>query len=190
MLKRLYHWMGTQAQTPYAEGLLAICSFLESLIFPPVAPLFILCCLENRKKSYWFACIATVCSVLGGIVAFYIGAMMWATVGKQLVAWVASPESFASLVQQYTKYQALVVLIGAFAPVPYRLIGLTAGFCQLSVISFTLCSLLARAGRYFLLAAAINRWGNEMKQIIDRWFYQLVVTFVALVGIGLYGIRQ
>lgn len=190
MLKDLYQWMGTQAQTPHAAVLLAVCSFLESLIFPPVAPLFILCCLENRKRSYWFAAITTLCSVLGGVVAFYLGAFMWATIGQQLVAWVTSPATFAHLVAQYKQYQAVAVLVGAFAPVPYRLVGLTAGFCKLSLVSFVVCSLIARGARYFLLAAALNRWGVEIKQIIDRWFYQLVVTFVALIGIGFYGIRQ
>ena len=190
MLKRLYHWLGTQTQTPYATAILATCSFFESLIFPPVAPLLILCCLENKRRSYWYAWIATICSVLGGIVAFFIGSMMWASVGKQLVAWITSPQSFALLVGQYQQYQAAAVLIGAFTPMPYRLVGITAGFCQLSISSFIVCSLIARATRYFLLAAALNRWGNEIRSVIDRWFYELVLLFVLLVAVGVYFLRH
>lgn len=186
MLKRMYQWLGTQAQTPYATATLAICSFLESLIFPPVAPLFILCCLENQKKSYWYAALTTVASVLGGIVAFTIGALMWNSIGQQLVFRLITPQKFELLVAQYRHYQASAVLIGSFTPLPYRVVGITAGFCQLSLPSFIVCSLLGRGARYFLVAWALNKWGITIKYTIDRWFYQLVLLFVLLLGAGFY----
>ncbi len=189
MLKKLYNWIGTQVHTPYAEPGLALLSFLESLIFPPVAPVLILFCVENRPRAYRYAAIATICSVIGGVVAFYIGFALWETVGQQLVKAITTPETFNQVVTQFKQYQTLAVLIGSFTPVPYKLLGVTAGFCQLSLVGFITYSLIGRAARYFLLALALNYWGVEIKSIIDRWFYQLVLLFVVFVAAGLYLMR-
>lgn len=189
MLKKLYTWMGTQIHTPYAEPGLALLSFLESLIFPPVAPVLVLFCVENKPKAYRYAAIATICSVLGGIVAFYIGFALWEAIGQQLIMSITTPETFDSVVKQFKQYQTLAVLIGSFTPVPYKLLGITAGFCQLSFFGFIGYSLIGRAARYFLLALVLSYWGNEIKGIIDRWFYQLVLLFVLLVVAGLFMMR-
>ncbi len=189
MLKKIYNWMGTQVHTPYAEPGLALLSFLESLIFPPVAPVLVLFCVENKSRAYRYAAIATVCSVLGGIVAFYIGYALWEAVGQKLVRSITTPETFSGVVKQFKEYQTLAILIGSFTPIPYKLLGVTAGFCQLSLFGFITYSLIGRAARYFLLALALSYWGGEIKSIIDRWFYQLVLLFILLIGAGLFMMR-
>lgn len=186
MLKKTYDWIGTKVNTPYAITLLAVLSFLESLVFPPVAPILVLYCIEQRKKSFWFATVATVCSVLGGVVAYYIGFALWQSIGQKLVAWLATPAAFNALVAQYQKYQTWAVLIGSFSPIPYKVIGITAGFCKLSLPSFTIFSLIGRGTRYYLVAAVAWWWGNQIKTFIDRWFYYLVGLFVILVGGGFF----
>src|SRR5687767_1392316 len=118
MLKKLYSWMGTKVHSPQAPFFLASLSFLESLILPPVAPIFILFCIENRKKSFFYAGIVTVCSVLGGVAAYYCGYALWETVGQRLVLFITTQEQFDLLTAQYREYETLAVLIGSFAPVP------------------------------------------------------------------------
>src|SRR5579859_3441317 len=142
MIKRMYDWVGLQVHTSLAVPFLALLSFLESIIFPPVAPVLILYCIENRRKAFLYATITTVFSVAGGVASYYIGFALWETVGHRLVSWVTTPQSFNDLVALYKKYESIAVLIGSFTPVPYKALGLTAGFCTLSLSSFIIYSLI------------------------------------------------
>lgn len=186
MIKKVYGWMGTKVHTPQAPFFLASLSFLESLIFPPVAPILVLFCLENRKKSFLYAGIVTICSVVGGVVAYYIGYALWESIGQKLVLYLTTQENFDALVAQYKKYESFAVVIGSFTPVPYRLIGLSAGFCRLPLLPFILCSLIGRGARYFLVGAVLYVWGEPIKIFIDRWFNQLVLLFLSMMIIGFF----
>ena len=184
MIKKMYHWMGTKVHKPQAPFFLAALSFLESLIFPPVAPILVLFCLENRKRSFFYAAITTVFSVLGGVVAYYFGYGLWEAIGQKFVLYISTQESFDALVAQYTKYEALTILIGSFTPVPYRLVSVSAGFCQLPIIPFIIFSLIGRGARYFLVGAVLFLWGDQLKTFIDRWFNQLVLLFLTVMVVG------
>jgi membrane protein YqaA with SNARE-associated domain len=182
MLKRAYNWMGTHVHTSYAVPFLAALFFIESICFIPVDPILILFCLEDRRKSLYFALVATLASVAGGITAYCIGYAVWETIGHALISLFCGTAKFNHALQLYRNYEMLVVLIGGFVPVvPYKLITLTAGFCKLPLIPFIGCSLLARGGRFFLEATLIKIWGNEIKEFIDRYFNLLVGLFALLV---------
>jgi membrane protein YqaA with SNARE-associated domain len=185
MLKKLYHLLGTQIHRPYADAWLALCSFLESLILPPVAPLLVLFCLENKKKIWWYVSLATWCSVAGGIVAYMLGFFCWNAAGQQLMHFITSPEKFSYLTELYHRHQSLAVLLGSFLPVPYKAIGLSAGFCKLPLMPFVIFSSLGRTARYYALGGLLWFWGISLKLFIDRWFYYLVGLFMAALGIGL-----
>ncbi len=186
MIKKLYNWMGSKVHTPQAPFFLALLSFFESLILPPVAPVLVLFCIENKKKSFLYAGIVTVFSVLGGVVGYYIGFALWETVGQKLVLYLTTQEIFDNLVAQYKKYEALTILIGSFSPVPYRLISISAGFCKLPLLPFILFSLIGRGARYFLIGAVLYMWGNHFKIFIDRWFNQLLFLFLFIMFVGFF----
>ncbi len=186
LLRKLYDWMGSKVHTPYAIVWLATLFFIEALFFVPVDPLLVLFCVSNQKKSLRYASIATIFSVLGGIVGYCIGAWAWQSICTQLVSWLISENTFFYLTQKYQLYQNWAVLIAGFTPLPYKAITLSAGFCHLSFIPFVLCSLIARGARFFLIAGMIKIWGIQMKIFIDRYFNQLVVLFSLLVAISLW----
>lgn len=184
-LKRLYHWMLQHVHKPYAEYVLMIAFCAESCIFPiPVDPLLIIYCLENRVKSWYYATIATMSSVIGGLIGYGIGFGIWHTVGSYIVGWIFSPEQFQTALAYYKKYEAIAVLIAAFTPLPYKVITVSAGFCSLPLLPFILYSIIGRGARFYLVAGIIVVWGQAIKQYIDRYFNIFVVLFSALVIIA------
>ena len=189
ILKKIYEWMGAKTQSPYANIWLAALFFIEAIFFVPVDPILILYSIENRKKSFYYAAIATVSSVLGGIFGYIIGALLWSSVGIKLVSWAISESSFLKAVQTYKLYQNWAVLIAGFTPLPYKAITLSAGFCGLPIIPFAICSLISRGLRFFLIAGLLRIWGAQVKYFIDRYFNQLVVLFVVLVAISFWVLR-
>lgn len=190
-VRKTYDWMGTKVDHPYAELWLAGLFFIESSFFIiPVDPLLILFCVANSKRSMYYAAIATIGSVAGGIFGYMIGAFMWQSIGALLVEWVISERTFYDLVEKYQTYQNWAVFIGGFTPIPYKAITISAGFCKLAFIPFVINSFISRGLRFFLVAGAIRIWGPQIKDFIDRYFNQLVVLFMLIVALSVYALKQ
>ena len=189
VLKKIYDWMGEKTQSPYANTWLAALFFIEAVFFIPVDPILILYCIENQKKSIYYATIATISSVSGGIFGYLIGATLWSSVGIKLVNWAISESAFLKAVQTYKLYQNWAVLVAGFTPLPYKAITLSAGFCGLPIAPFIICSLLSRGARFFLVAGLLRIWGAQVKYFIDRYFNQLVLLFVFLIMISIWVLK-
>jgi membrane protein YqaA with SNARE-associated domain len=178
----MYDWMGEKVQSRYAPIWLVGFFFIEAFCFPiPADPLLILFCIENRSRALYYAAIATIASVLGGLIGYMIGACMWETVGHFFTTKIISPMAFERARHTYETYQSWAVLIAGFSPLPYKAVTLTAGFCRLPIVPFIVYSIIARSARFFLVAIAIRVWGAHIKVFIDRYFNQLVLLFVVLI---------
>jgi membrane protein YqaA with SNARE-associated domain len=190
IIRKIYDWMGEKVDSPYADWWLVALFFIESSFFIiPVDPLLILYCVTKPSRSLYYASIATAASVAGGLFGYAIGAVMWHSVGMLLVKWLISEQTFYDVVAKYKLYQNWAVLIAGFTPVPYKAITISAGFCNLALIPFTICSFLGRGARFFLVAGAIRVWGPQIKIFIDRYFNQLVVAFVSIVILSVWGLK-
>ena len=179
-IRKIYDWMGEKVHSQHAVTWLAFLFFIEAFFFIPVDPLLILFCIQNNKKSLYYATVATISSVAGGIMGYTIGKLMWNTVGINLIKWVISQATFDTAVLKYKLYQNWAVLIAGFTPLPYKAITLSAGFCCLPIVPFIIFSFIGRGVRFFLVAGAIRIWGNPIKNFIDRWFNQLVILFTII----------
>ena len=185
-LKKLYDWLGKQVHTPYATSILGALFFIEAIFFIPVDPLLILFCIENRKKALYYATVATLCSVAGGLGGYGIGYLIWEKIGTTMVALLFSPEKFTQALGYFREYEAWAVLIAGFTPFPYKLITLGAGFCKLPVLPFVFYSLLSRGARFYLIAFIIKMWGVHIKKYIDQYFDIFVGLFTVLLLIVLW----
>ncbi len=189
-LKNIYDWMGRQVHTPYATPVLAFFFFIEaSFFFIPVDPILILYCIEYPKKSWYFATVGTIASVIGGIFGYGIGFALWKTIGQLIVTYIISPATFAKVVAWFTHYETVAVLVAGFTPIPYKAVTIGAGFCKLSFAPFVMYSIIARGARFYLLALILSIWGKQIKEYIDRYFNALVVLFVVLLCGGLWIIK-
>jgi len=177
--------MGTKVHSPWALTWLAALFFIEASFFViPVDPLLILYCVEDNKRSFYYATIATTSSVIGGVFGYFIGSVLWNSVGIRLVNWLISESTFNHVVGQYALYQNWAVLVAGLTPIPYKAVTISAGFCKLSFLPFVGYSLLARGARFFALAGVIYIWGAHIKKIIDQYFNYLVIAFVILIALS------
>ena len=186
-IRNVYDWMGEKVDSPHALFWLFVLFFVESSIFfIPVDPLLILFCVQNNKRSLFYAGLATIASVCGGIFGYMIGALMWQSIGVKLVGWLFSEQTFFNLVTKYKLYQNWAVLIAGFTPVPYKAVTVSAGFCHLPIVPFIWYSFLARGARFFLVAGMIRIWGAQVQRFIDKYFNSLVVLFAVIVILSCY----
>lgn len=194
-IRKVYDWMGKQVYSSYATPMLAILFYLEAIFFIPTDPMLIIYCIERRDKAYWYATIATIFSVLGGLTGYTIGYLLWQHFGPQIihssiVTYIMPTQMFYNIKELYHKYQAWAILAAAFTPIPYKAATLSAGFCQLSLLPFIIASLVGRGARFYLYAITISIWGKKIKEYIDRYFNILVLLAMTLIISAVWLIKR
>ncbi len=182
----VFVWVRAKATSEYSEWWIALASLFETVLFLPVDPFLIFFTLEQPKKYFRYAVVATVLSGIGGSIAYLIGAFFWHLVGNWIVGHLVTPAFFQSLVGHYHAHQQLVVFVGAFLPLPFKAITLSAGFCNISYVSFISALLFARLTRFYLVTWITYRWGGVILSCMDRYATPVVslvcVKIAILIG--------
>lgn len=188
--------MESYVDTKHADAMLCFLFYLEALIFIiPTDPMLIVYCLERPRKAFWYAFLATLGSVLGGITGYIIGATIWQSAGQAIInnAWVnliIKPDDFYYLCELYKEHEYMAIFIAGFTPVPYKAATFTAGFCNLAFIPFVICSIIARGARFLIYAVTITIWGKQIKEYIDRFFNLLVLLIIVLIAGTIWFCKQ
>ncbi|HBR70319.1 TPA: cytochrome B [Candidatus Dependentiae bacterium] len=181
MIKRIYKSVTAYVHHPFSSLIFAFLFFIEAIFFIPVDPLLIIFCLQKRERAYFYACLATFSSVLGGIAAYFIGAMLFDSIGLKIINIFSSTATFNRITNIYHYYEAHAVLFAGFTPFPYKIITLSAGFCKLPIVPFIMYSLIGRGARFFLIAFLIKRYGKQIQRMIDKYFNYFVIIFTIIV---------
>ncbi len=184
MLRTLYNktlaWSGSKA----APRWLAFVSFIESSAFPiPPYVMLIPMCMEKPDKSWRYATIAMVASVLGGFLGYFIGAVLFDTVGKPLLDFYHATESFNRFQALYNEWGGWILIMASITPIPYKIFTIASGLTGLNILTFAGASIINRSFRFFLVAGLIRFYGEPMKVFIDRYFTLLsTLALILLVG--------
>ena len=187
MLRRIYGWFIAAADKPYALWIMAGVSFAESSFFPiPPDVMLLPMSLARPKRAWFFAAICTVSSVAGGLVGYAIGALLYDSIGQWLMHIYNLTDKVETFRQSYAEWGAVIILLKGLTPIPYKLVTITSGFAGYNIWLFILCSIVARGGRFFVLAVLLNRYGDviraELEKRLGLW---VVIGTVVLVG-GFY----
>ena len=185
-LRRLYDWVLHWAETPYGVPALFLLSLAESSFFPiPPDPLLVALCLGVPKKALRFAAVATLGSVVGGVLGYGLGFGAWHLVQDWFFAYVpgVSPEAFGQVQALYDRYDFWAVFLAGLTPIPYKVFTLSSGVFGINFGVFAVASVLSRGLRFFVVAGLIYRFGPPIARFIDRYFDLLAWTFgILLVG--------
>ena len=181
LIKKLYDWVLHWAETPYAIPALFILSFTESSFFPvPPDVLLIALAISIPKKSFKYAMICTVGSILGGMLGYLIGLKLIDTIGMPILNFYGAMDKYEYIQALYQKYDAWAVGVAGFTPIPYKVFTIAAGAFKIDFPVFVLASLAGRAGRFFLVAGIIYFFGPTIKDFIDKYFNLLCFAFMLL----------
>jgi membrane protein YqaA with SNARE-associated domain len=189
MLRSLYNWVMAKAAHPRAEWWLAAFAFVEASFFPiPPHPLLGLMCLAEPKKAVRFAVIATVASVLGGLLGYAIGALLYESVGAQLLHLLGLTKSFPVAACYLREYGAEIIMIKGATPIPFKLLTITAGFIGMSLVPFILASVVSRSISFLIVGVLFRLFGAPIKRFIDQYLGLATAGFVVLVVGGFLAI--
>jgi membrane protein YqaA with SNARE-associated domain len=182
MLRRLYDWTMAKASDRRAEWWLAAFAFVEASFFPvPPHPLLGIMCLAEPKKAIRFAAIATFASVLGGLLGYAIGYLVYESVGTQLLSALGLAESFPKAACYLREYGAEIIMIKGATPIPFKLLTITAGFIEMPLVTFVLASVVSRSISFMIVGVLFRLFGAPIKAFIDKYLALATAGFVLLV---------
>ncbi len=169
MLRRLYDWCVDASGKPHAAWVLGAVSFAESSFFPvPPDIMLIPMSLARPDRAWFFAAICTVTSVAGGLLGYFIGAVLYDTAGQWLIQLYGLGGKVDAFRAGYAQYGALIILLKGLTPIPYKLVTITSGFAGFNLGLFIVLSIITRGARFFLEGFLLNRYGARARTIIEE----------------------
>ncbi len=181
LLQRIYIRCMEWIQTPAGIWVLFCIAVAESSFFPIPPDVFLIAlCISVPKKSFHYAGVCAVGSVLGGILGYGLGLAFMDTLGKSILDLYGLHDKYEVVQNLYRTYDAWAVGAAGFTPLPYKLFTITAGAFKLNFPVFVTVSIVSRSARFFLVASLIYKFGAPVQKFIMRYFNLLTFIFLFL----------
>tara|TARA_B100002051_G_scaffold264703_1_gene289879 strand:+ start:554 stop:1162 length:609 start_codon:yes stop_codon:yes gene_type:complete len=184
MFKELYQKSIKLAGHKSSKSILGFISFIESFIFP-IPPDVLIIPMTIAKRNEWFriALIASIGSVLGACLGYFIGYVFFNEVGVKIFE-LYGVDNTSFLKDKLSSEGGVIawmtlLAIAGFTPVPFKLLTITSGFVHFNLIYFIIISAVTRGSRFFIIAFLIGNFGPTMKKIIEK----KLLPFSILIGI-------
>ena len=173
MFKELYNKTIQLAGHKKSKSILGFISFIESFIFP-IPPDVLIIPMTIARKNEWIkiAFIATLGSVLGACLGYFIGYVFFNEIGLRIFE-IYGVDNTSFLKEKVSSEGGVIawitlLAIAGFSPVPFKLLTITSGFIHFNLFYFIIISLLTRGSRFFLIAFLIGNFGHTFKKIIEK----------------------
>lgn len=190
MLKGLYAWAMNLAARKTAVWWLAIIAFVESSIFfLPADVLFLPMVLAKPRRAIFYATVATVASVLGGIAGWYLGHYAFESVARPILEFYGKADTFEHL-KASVDYETIVLLLitsGLAHLPPIKVVTILSGAANVSLGLFIITAIVTRGARFFILAGLLQRYGEDIRHFIEKRL-GLIAALVASALIALYAV--
>jgi len=165
----------------YADWILAAIAFAESVFAPIIIdPFLVALILAHRDKWKRYTIISIVASIFGGIFAYILGALFFETVGSFFVSMYGLEQQFMSMHEHLNANGFVFVLIGAFTPIPYKLVALASGLLHIGFVTFLVASILGRILRLGLVGFAAYAVGPRALPVMQRNLHILAAIIAVL----------
>ena len=190
MMRRLYNWMMQAAGDERAPWALAIVSFIESSFFPiPPDVMLIPMVLSRRQEAWWYATVATVASVFGGLLGYAIGYYFYDAVGLPILKFYGREHALDAFIEFVHTYGVPAVIIKGATPIPFKVVTIAAGVAKMDLPAFIGASIIARAMRFYLVAGLLYFFGEPIREFIERRLMLVTTVFVVVLVGGFVAIR-
>ncbi len=194
IIRRMYDWVLSWADTRWGTPALFAISFAESSFFPiPPDVLQLALSVSRPRWSYFYAAVNTVASVLGAILGWYIGYALWTSLGDWFMSWI--PGLDQELVDYVgNAYQAnafWAIFTAAFTPIPYKVFTISAGIfsSHVSLSTLLVASVLGRGARFFLVATLVWFFGPGIRSFVEKRLELVTIVLGAAVLLGFVAVK-
>ncbi|MEP2641081.1 YqaA family protein [Roseobacter sp.] len=181
MLRSIYDWTLNKVDHPQALWVLAFVSFIESSVFPiPPDVLMIPMIIARPSRAWLIAGVALIASVLGGMLGYAIGAFAFEAIGQPVLEMWGKADAMASFNSRFNDLGFWAVLTAGVTPFPYKVITIMSGWTAMPLGTFVVTSILARGLRFFIVAFLLWKFGEPIRDFIEKRLGLMFILFIAL----------
>ena len=177
-----------------AKKILAVISFAESSFFPIPPDVMIIPMVISKKKEFLKVfLIATIFSVLGGIIGYLIGSYFF-DVGIQIMNFYSYENKLIILKNNLINSEGFyawlgVLFLAGFTPLPYKVFTIASGLIGFNIFVFIIVSLISRGLRFFIVSYLSYKFGYLFIQFMEkhgsRWF-TIIGILIVVIGAIIY----
>ena len=176
-----------KSKSIYARITLYFLSFIEAIFFPiPVDPLLAILVLNNKEKYIELTIFCTLASVIGGIAGWLLGYFIGEEIEElfTIIPWIRH-DSFNAVKIAFEDHGILIIFLGAFTPLPFKIISVTSGVFHINIIAFLVMSLIGRGLRFFLVSLIVKNFGDQGIYLLKKHTF-IISSLFGIILVILY----
>jgi len=198
MFNNLYKKCLDLAAHKSSKYYLAIISFIESSFFPIPPDVMVVPMVISKKNDFVkIFVIATIFSVLGGILGYFIGAFFF-DIGIQIMSFYGYEDKLNNLKNNLIKNDGFyawlgILFLAGFSPLPYKVFTIASGLIGFNILTFIIVSLISRGLRFFVVSYLSYRFGDLFTKLMEKYgtkWFTIIGILIVLIGIIIYLISK
>ena len=182
LYKKCLHFAAHKSSKYY----LALVSFIESSFFPiPPDVMLIPMVISKRNNFIEIFLIATIFSVLGGIIGYYIGVFFF-ELATQIISFYGYENELEKLKKNLLNSDGFyawlgILFLAGFTPLPYKVFTIASGLIEFNIVIFILISFISRGLRFFIVSYLSYKYGNLFTLFMEKNGSKLFTTIGFLI---------
>ena len=173
---------------------LALVSFIESSFFPIPPDVMVIPMVISKKSDFIkIFLIATIFSVLGGILGYFIGALFF-DLGMQIMSFYGYEDKLTSLKNDLLNSEGFyawlgILFLAGFTPLPYKVFTIASGLIGFNIIIFILISFFSRGLRFFIVSYLSYKFGDIFTKFMEKYgssWFTIIGILIVILGIFIY----
>ena len=194
MLKNLFDKCVKLASSKLANYALGFVSFIESFFLPIPPDLMIIPMVVAKKEKFFkIFLIATVFSVLGGLVGYMLG-VFFLDLSMVIIEFYGYEEKVFEIQNKISSKGGFVFWLGimflaGFTPLPFKLFTIASGIVGFNIIAFFFICLFTRGLRFFIVSYLTYLFGHRFTNFIEKkgaLSFTIAGIFIVVVALILY----
>ena len=194
MLKNLFDNCIKLASSKLANYALGFVSFIESFFFPVPPDLMIIPMVVAKKENYFkIFLIATIFSVLGGLVGYMLG-VFFLDISMVIIEFYGYEGKVFEIQNKISSKGGFLFWIGVmflagFTPLPFKLFTIASGIVGFNIVAFFFICLFTRGLRFFIVSYLTYLFGNKFRNFIDKkgaLLFTVIGIFIVVITVVLY----
>jgi len=169
---------------------LALVSFIESSFFPIPPDVMIIPMVISKKTDFIkIFLIATIFSVLGGILGYFIGAFFF-DIGMQIMSFYGYEDKLIDLKNNLINSEGFyawlgILFLAGFTPLPYKVFTIASGLIGFNILIFIFISVISRGLRFFIVSFFSYKFGNLFTEFMEKYgskWFTLIGLIIVITG--------
>ena len=194
MFNTLYKKCLNLAAHKSSKYYLALVSFAESCFFPIPPDVMVVPMVISKKSDFIkIFLIATIFSVIGGILGYFIGAFFF-DLGTQIMSFYGYENKITDLKNDLINSEGFyawlgILFLAGFTPLPYKVFTIASGLIGFNIIIFIFISIISRGLRFFIVSYLSYKFGDIFTRYMNehgsKWF-TIIGILIVIIGIMIY----